>query len=108
MANYLLIESRDPYDSADAGPWGALAQELAAHGHPTTVYLVQNGVFPARRGARHNTLLTDLADAGVTVLADDFSLRERAIANLAEPVQAVPIERLLALLLTPDTRAIWH
>lgn len=81
MANYLLIESRDPYDSADTGPWGALAQELAAHGHPTTVYLVQNGVFPARRGARHNSLLTDLADAGVTVLADDFSLRERASAR---------------------------
>lgn len=108
MAHYLLIESRDPYESTDTGAWGALAQELAARGHSTTVYLVQNGVFPARRGARYNAQLSELARAGVTVLADDFSLRERAIAELATPVQAAPIERLVALLLTPDTRAIWH
>ena len=45
MANYLLIESRDPYDSNDTQFCCDLAKQLAQQGEAVTVFLVQNGVF---------------------------------------------------------------
>ena len=52
MASYLLIESRDPYDSNDVWFCCDLARQLAQQGDEVTVFLVQNGVLPARVGAR--------------------------------------------------------
>ena len=49
MARYLLIESRDPFDSNDTGFCQDLAKQLAG-GNEVTVFLVQNGVLPARAG----------------------------------------------------------
>jgi hypothetical protein len=78
MPSYLLIQSRDPFESADVASDRALARDLARSGEAVTVLLVQNGVLSVRRGASDADLET-LAPAGVRVLADSFSLRERAI-----------------------------
>src|SRR5438045_435955 len=78
MPRYLLIESRDPFDSNDTGFCRDLATQLAATNHEVTLFLVQNGVLPARTGARSGDL-AKLAGAGVRVLADSFSLKERGI-----------------------------
>ena len=53
MAKYLLIESRDPFDSNDVANYYNLASGLAAAGNDVTLFLVQNGVFPARNSAIH-------------------------------------------------------
>ena len=53
MARYLLIESRDPFDSNDTQFWSDLAGQLAAAKNEVTLFLVQNGVLPARQGARN-------------------------------------------------------
>ena len=45
MANYLLIESRDPFDSNDTRFLYDLAKQLAQQGEAVTVFLVQNGVL---------------------------------------------------------------
>jgi len=74
MANYLFIESRDPYGSNDTQFCCDLAKQLAQQGDAVTVFLVQNGVFPARAGARADELAA-LAKAGIEILADEFSLR---------------------------------
>jgi DsrE/DsrF-like family len=79
MAKYLLIETRDPFESNDVAFYHDLARRLAAEGNRVIVYLVQNGVLPARPGARAPGL-AELVQAGVEVLADDFSLRERGIS----------------------------
>ena len=78
MARYLLIESRDPFDSNDTRFCCDLARQLAAARNDVTLFLVQNGVLPVRPGARAADL-TSLAGAGVRVLADSFSLKERGI-----------------------------
>ena len=78
MAKYLMIETRDPFESGDVGFYHDLARRLAAQGDQVILYLVQNGVLPARPGARASGL-AELVQAGVEVLADDFSLRERGI-----------------------------
>ena len=72
MSKYLLIESRDPFDSNDTRFCCDLARQLVAANNEVTVFLVQNGVLPARAGARLGDLAT-LAGAGVSVLADSTS-----------------------------------
>ena len=97
MAKYLLIASRDPFADNDVGHYYDLASGLARDGNEVTLFLVQNGVLPARRGARTNADLAAVAAAGVTVLADDFSLRERAIVGerLADGITPAPLDTVI-------------
>ena len=108
MAKYLLIESRDPFQNNDVSRNYELAADLKKSGNDVTLYLVDNGVLPARKSAK-SAALSDLAKAGVEVLADEFSLRERAIttAGLAEGVKDAPIETVVDRL-EEGRKAIWH
>jgi predicted peroxiredoxin len=108
MARYLLIESRDPFDSNDTRFCGDLARQLAAAKNEVTLFLVQNGVLPVRPGPR-SADLTSLAGAGVRVLADSFSLKERGIDEnrLAPGVAAAPLDVVLDAL-AEGAKVIWH
>jgi len=108
MANYLFISSRDPYESPDSESFIKLVESIQARHHSTTVFLVQNGVLSARSGARHSEIIQRLARAGVTVIADRFSLRERAVGKLADGVAVADIDRLVDLMIEPDTKTIWQ
>src|SRR5262249_57784801 len=78
MADYLMIESRDPFDSSDVGNFLALAEGLSKAGNKVTLFLVQNGVLPARHGARSAPLAV-LAANGVEGLAGSVSPGERGL-----------------------------
>jgi sulfur relay (sulfurtransferase) complex TusBCD TusD component (DsrE family) len=108
MAKYVLIESRDPFESADVGFCHDLARRLAAEGNEVTLFLVQNGVLPARRGARASGL-AELVQAGVEVRADDFSLRERGIAasRLQAGIKPSPLDVVVDRL-ADGCKVIWH
>ena len=106
MAQYLLIESRDPFESNDVGYYYDLARGLAESGNEVTLFLAQNGVLSARPSA-HSGALSVLARSGVTVLADDFSLKERGIASLAEGVAAAPIDVVVDHL-AAGHKTLWH
>lgn len=108
MANYLFIASRDPYESCDAQHFLDLVEGVRARTHRTTLYLVQNGVLGARAGAQHSGLYQRLAQAGVAVIADSFSLRERAIGKVAAGVTVSDMNQLVDLLVEPGTKALWH
>lgn len=108
MAKYLLIESRDPFDSNDVAFSYDLACGLAKAGHDVTMLLVQNGVLPARRGAKAEGLAR-MTNEGVRVLADDFSLGERGIApgRLADGVTPTPIDVVVEHL-AAGHKTLWH
>ena len=108
MAKYLLIESRDPFENNIVARQYDLAVNLVKEGNDVTLFLVQNGVLPARR-SDHSALLTNAARGGVEVLADEFSLRERGIAagKLAEGVRAAPLGVVIAQLVE-GRKVIWH
>ena len=108
MASYLLIESRDPFGSGGAGFCQDLSRRLVAGGDRVTLFLVENGVLPARSGAT-DPGLTELAQAGVEVLADDFSLRERGIPldRLRPGVKPAAIDLVIDRL-AEGCKAIWH
>ncbi len=108
MADYLLIESRDWFGRSSDGFCADLAKRLARQGDSVTVFLVQNGVLPARAGARAPGL-AELARSGVEVLADAFSLRERGIATdrLAPGVKPAPLEIVIDRL-AQGAKTLWH
>ena len=106
MSSYVLIESRDCFESGDTEFCRDLARQLAAAGHQVTLFLVQNGVLPARAGARVPGF-AELARAGVEVFADDFSLRERAIENLQPGVKASAIDLVIDRM-AEGCKVFWH
>ncbi len=109
MTNYLFIECRDPFESKDTQFVAETATALKQRDNEVTVFLVQNGVLAARRNAR-GSHLSQLAKAGVRLLADDFSLRERGIqaAELLPEIQQSNIDALTDILVRENTKAIWH
>ena len=110
MSKYLLIESRDPFDSRDCDWSYETAKDLAAAGNEVTVFLVQNGVLPARKGNKFESKLQELADSNVTILADDLSLKERAIEEslLLDSVKTSEIDVVVDLTVEQQYKAIWH
>jgi sulfur relay (sulfurtransferase) complex TusBCD TusD component (DsrE family) len=109
MANYLLIESRDPFETNDVGYFYDLAKGLIKEGHQVTLFLVQNGVLPARKSAQSNKI-SELAKNGVKVVADDFSLQERGIITetLTPEVKPASIDLVVDLLADKNMKAVWH
>ena len=108
MSKYLLIESRDAFESNDVSHFQNLAKSLADQGNEVTLFLVQNGVLAARQSSRSDALQS-LASAGIEVLADEFSLRERGIRNdrLASGVKPAPLDVVIDQL-ADRRKAIWH
>jgi sulfur relay protein TusB/DsrH len=109
MAKYLLVEARDPFDSADVNRFYDLASGIADQADDVTVFLVQNGVLPTRRNSSAAARVKKLATKA-TVLADGFSLRERGIADddLAEGVQVSDIDQLVDLMAEDGRKVLWH
>jgi hypothetical protein len=107
MTKYLLIESRDPFEVREVLYYYDLAAALAKEGE-VTLFLVQNGVLPARR-SHESRRLTELANAGVLVLAEDFSLRERGIGadRLAPGVEAAKLDVVIDQL-AEGRKVLWH
>jgi len=106
MKRYLIIESRDPFEAASFAGRNELAVNLAADGE-VTVFLVENAVLAARVGSRFAGFAR-IRRAGVTLIADEFALRERGItvAELVPEVKAGRIDLLVAGL-GRGAKAIW-
>jgi sulfur transfer complex TusBCD TusB component (DsrH family) len=109
MGSYLLVETRDPFDSAVVGTTYDLVEDLSGHGDDVTLFLAQNGVLAARKASTAGSRIAQVASRA-QVLADDFSLRERGIdvGELADGVQAAPIDTVVDLALEDGRKVIWH
>lgn len=106
VSEYLLIESRDPFESNDVGYYYELARGLAEAGNQVTVFLTQNAVLAARRSADAPKLRT-LVTSAVKILADDFALKQRGITKLLDGVEIAPIE-IVVDHLEAGHKTLWH
>jgi hypothetical protein len=106
MTEYLLIESRDPFESNDVGYYFELARGLVEAGNQVTLFLIQNAVFAARPSAQAPQLRA-LVGSGIKILADDFALKERGITKLLEGVRIAPIE-IVVDHLEAGHKTLWH
>ena len=110
MAHYILVESRDPFESRDVDHYYDLATRLVDKGDSVTLFLVQNGVLAVRSGAPGDPLAA-VVNRNVTVLADAFSLRERGIGTeeRRDAVREAEIDELVDLVLGDDNpKVLWH
>ncbi len=107
MSDYLLIGSRDPFESNEVTRLYGLAENLVKNGSKVTLFLVQNGVLSARESAK-SAELSAVAGNGVEVLADEFSLRERGISAdaLVAGVSPAPLDVVVDRL-ADGRKAIW-
>jgi sulfur relay (sulfurtransferase) complex TusBCD TusD component (DsrE family) len=108
VSRYVLIQSKSPWESGDVSQFYALGRELGQAGSDVTLFLVQNGVMAARTGAA-DSAFDQLLAGQVHVLADDFSLRERAMdrESLKRGVAPSPIDAVVDLL-AGGAKALWH
>jgi sulfur relay (sulfurtransferase) complex TusBCD TusD component (DsrE family) len=106
MAEYLLIESRDPFESNDVGYYYELARGLVEAGNQVTLFLIQNAVLAARPSAQAPQLRA-LVGTGIKILAEDFALKERGITKLRDGVQIAPIE-IVVDHLEAGHKTLWH
>ncbi len=106
MAEYLLIESRDPFESNDVGYYYQLARGLVETGNDVTLFLVQNAVLAARASAQAPAFAA-LLGSGIKVLADEFALKQRGITKLREGVESAPIDAVVDHL-EAGHKTLWH
>jgi sulfur relay (sulfurtransferase) complex TusBCD TusD component (DsrE family) len=106
MPGYLLVESRDPFESKCFSQRCELALALLAEGSGVTIFMVENAVLGARAGAK-TPGLDKLAKAGVRLFADEFALRERGISEIAPGIASVGIDTLVGEL-THGAKAMWN
>ena len=109
MARYLLVETKGPSDGGDYA--FTLGKQLRDLNHDVTIYLLQDGVFAARRtygaGAQ---LVQDAEQHGLRLVADAVSLRQRGVVGdrVAKSVTVADMDQLVDLLMERSDKAIWH
>ena len=108
MASYVLVGSHDPFESTGAARLHDLAVGLADNGDDVTLFLVENAVLGCRRSSALAGPLAAVTDH-VAGLADDFSLRERALAagDLVSGVKVAGIDALVDAL-ADGVKVVWR
>ena len=106
MKNFLMISSRDPFEYAEALSFYEDCKSLADAGADVTLFLVQNGVFPARP-SKYTQKLKDLMEKGVKVTADRYALDMRGLSDLAAGVEARDISMVIDHMAS-GSKVVWH
>ena len=108
MAKYFLFESSDYFTQRDTETHWQLASDLKEAGNEVILFLVGNGVLPARKSVATPSL-TKLAKSGVQIWADPLALRERGITHdtLLPDVQMTDMHEAINCI-AQGYKAIWH
>ena len=108
MSEYLFIQSQDPFTETRTHAQYDLATRLAQAGNTVRMLLVQNGVTPARRGARCEAF-DALIQAPVSILADSLALTQRQIdtSQLKAGVQASALDIVVDAMIAGH-KVIWN
>jgi sulfur relay (sulfurtransferase) complex TusBCD TusD component (DsrE family) len=110
VRTYVLVESRSTFESPDVEGFLGLAARLGEEGHPVVLFLLQNAVLMAARGAAAPALDRLRGSPRVTVRADDLSLAARALdaGGLAAGIRVSGMPELVRLVTRPGALPIWH
>ena len=110
MSQYVIIESRDPFESPDVGQMYALAKDLSGEGNEVTVFLIQNGALATRSGAKVPGLADLLNKPNIKVLVDDYSLGERGIleTELSSGINVASMDQLIDSIVNEGPKVVWH
>lgn len=106
---YLLIESDGPnLVGTVRNRFAGDAARLAEDGEEVSLFLIENGVAGAVRGAAPE--IEEFVRLGGDLWVDDFSLAQRALRpeDLVAGARTVAMDQVAETLLRPGVRAVWH
>ncbi len=108
MADFFIIQSREPFSDMQAKSDFELIHNLASSGNNVTVLLIQNGVLPARRNSLSKEF-DKLCYSDVNIMVDSFSLNQREIKSteLKMGVRISDVKEAVSAMLLGH-RVIWH
>lgn len=107
-AEFLLIESQGGWSGPMSQRFLDDGAVLAGAGERVSVFLVQDAVTAALPGAAGT--LSRLAEAGVTIWVDDFSLAQRSLPadRVVPEATVVGMDTVADKLLGDRVRVVWH
>jgi sulfur relay (sulfurtransferase) complex TusBCD TusD component (DsrE family) len=108
MAHYLIIESRDLQEYTSGNYILSLADGLRKKGNNVTLFLVENGVLAARKGAKPGETLKELSNQGATIFAEDVALQSRGVTQLSDGVSKSNMDHLADLIASGTDKVIWY
>lgn len=108
MATFLMISSRDPFESRDTISFYQTCEQLIDAGSKVILFLVQNGVLPARKSA-FSPELERLAGKGVQILADEYALESRGLTH-GQLIPSVKPDHLSTVIehMAHGSKVVWH
>jgi hypothetical protein len=108
MAEYLIIESREPDDAFGGDDFTNWVGGLRDLGHNATVFLTQNAVIAARPGCIYNAGVQTLLEKKVKVVVDEFYATEKSIETFMQGLEGSNMDQLVDQIMSDGTRTIWH
>jgi sulfur relay (sulfurtransferase) DsrF/TusC family protein len=106
MPEYLLVESHGPWNGPACERFANDALALVRSGNAVSLFLVEDGVTAALAGAL--PALAELRRDGGTVWVDEFSLRQRGLADAELDGERIALDAVAAKLLEPPVQVVWH
>ena len=108
MKRFLVVESRDLTEYVSGDKFLSLVEGLGKNGNEVVLFLLENGVIAARKGADTGRSLSHLAIQGTKVYAEDVSCRARGITALAEGVRVSSLDFLADSLAEGFDNIVWY
>ncbi len=109
MEQYLLIESRDHFESNEVNYFYNLSMDLKKQKNDVKLFFLQNAVFSLRKNIPNSENISNIISLDIPILADEFSLKERGIfqENLRHGIIISTLDIIIEYMLN-HVKVIWH
>ena len=108
MKRFLVVESRDLTEYTSGTTLMSLVEGLGKSGDEVVLFLLENGVIAARKGADAGQGLSRLSDRGTRIFAEDVSCRARGITALADGVRESSLDFLADAIAGGFDNIVWY
>ncbi|WGL60012.1 DsrE family protein [Pigmentibacter sp. JX0631] len=109
MNSYLLIETRDHFESLRVNHSYQLAVDLKEKKNEVKLFILQNAVFSFRNNINIYDPIENIIKKDIPIFIDEFSIKERGIDrnNLRKEIVISSMDVILDHLVN-KTKVIWH
>jgi sulfur relay (sulfurtransferase) complex TusBCD TusD component (DsrE family) len=109
MEQYLLIESRDQFESNEVQYFYDLAIDLKIQKNDVKLFFLQNAAFSLRKNIPNSEQISNIIALDIPIFVDEFSAKERGIfqENLRPGIMISSLEIIIEHMLN-HVKVIWH
>lgn len=109
MEQYLLIESRDHFESNEVNYFYNLAMDLKKQKNEVKLFFLQNAVFSLRKNLQNAEQISNIILLDIPIFLDEFSMKERGLSRekLRHSVIISSLDIIIESMLKQE-KVIWH